>query len=471
MSALSVANIRKTIYYLHRNGLRDTWYAVRERLEERKRPPYVYEAPSGAELERQRMTVQEEGKKGIYDGVTFSIVMPAYRTSPRFLRELVESVQAQTYPFWELIVADATEDDSVRKTLQALADIDTADKGAEGAAGGGVIRYLHLDSNEGISENTNRALPYARNDYIGLLDHDDLLAPDALYEVAQMLRRDKKQGKELQLIYSDEDKCNGDVSEFYEPHRKEKFNYDLILSNNYVCHFLVMKAELLQRLRFRREYDGAQDYDLVLRAVEELGIPRNPDAECLICHVPRVLYHWRCHAASTAENPRSKEYAYEAGRRALQDHMDRCGIPGRAKALGHVGFYQIQYPEELFAARKDLGAVGCPLYARGRICGGRMDAEGRVYYEGLPRHFDGYLHRAALTQDAEAVDIRCMALRRELHGLFGEVTGVPYRSKPGETRFDADALPGDTDYSGLSLKLCRAIRERGYRILYRREYE
>ncbi len=100
-----------------------------------------------------------------------------------------------------------------------------------------------------------------------------------------------------------------------------------------------------------------------------------------------------------------------------------------------------------------------------------MDGEGRVYYENLSVHFSGYLHRAALTQDAEAVDIRCMELRRELHALFLEVTGVSYRTRPGETRFDADALPADTDFKALSLKLCRAVRERGYRILYRQDYQ
>lgn len=497
---MRLANIKKTIYYLQRNGLRSTWYAVRERLEEQKRPPYEYMTPSRAELDRQRAAVLEEYGRGCYDGIAFSIVVPAYRTAPQFLRELVESLKMQSYPFWELILADATEDDSVLETLRGITDYESIDTNVDtdistGLEAGidtgsihasadsrraekqpkkrscisGVVRYLHLDSNAGISENTNKALSYVQKEYIGLLDHDDLLTPDALYEMAQAIRSEREQGREVQFAYSDEDKCNGDATEFFEPHRKEKFNYDLILSNNYICHFLVMKTELMQELRFRREYDGAQDYDLVLRATAELGIPGNPAGEQSICHVPKVLYHWRCHAASTAENPRSKDYAYEAGRRALQDHIGRCGIPGRAVSLRHMGFYQVEYPGELFAARRDLGAVGGPVFARGKICGGRMDAEGRIYYENLPRHFSGYFHRAVLTQDAEAVDIRCMTLRGELHALFREVTGVSYQSRPGETRFDADALPEGTDYKALSLKLCRAIREKGYRILYRRE--
>ena len=475
MGALNPANIKKTIYYLQRNGLRDTWYAVRERLSERRNPPYVYIAPSKAELKAQRESVLEGYGRGLYDGIHFSIVVPAYRTVPGFLRELVESLKNQSYPFWELIIADATEDDSVWETLKILkdiADVEPADAPQmEHNRLSGTVRYLHLDSNMGISENTNRALPYVKNEYIGLLDHDDILTPDALYEMAEAIRRERERGQEVQLLYSDEDKCNEDAITFYEPNFKEKFNYDLILSNNYICHFMVMKRELLQKLHFRREYDGAQDYDLVLRAVTELGIPGDPAAESAVCHVPKVLYHWRCHVASTAENPHSKDYAYEAGRRALQDHADYCGYSARAVHMKHVGFYRLCYSDKLFRVRGDLGAVGGPLIRRGRLCGGRMDETGRIYYENLPKHFGGYLHRAALNQNADAVDIRCMTIRRELHGLFREITGVSYQSRPGESRFNADVLPEDTDYKALSLKLCKAIREKGYRVLYRRKNE
>lgn len=475
MSALNTANIKKTIYYLQRNGLRNTWYAIQERLAGRKASPYVYTAPSSAELKAQREAVLGDYGKGIYDGIHFSIVVPAYRTKPQYLRELVKSLKEQSYPFWELIIADATEDNSVRKVLEELkdiADVEPADSTqAKHNRLPGSIRYLHLESNMGISENTNRALPYAKNEYIGLLDHDDILTPDALYEMAKAIRKAREQGQEVQLIYSDEDKCNEDGTLYYEPNFKEKFNYDLILSNNYICHFMIIKSELIQKLGFRKEFDGAQDYDLVLRAVSELGIPKGPAAEAAICHVPKVLYHWRCHASSTAENPHSKEYAYEAGRQALQEHANQCGIPARACHMKHVGFYRLRYPQKIFEARKDVGAVGGPLIRRGRIWGGRMDKNGKVYYANLPQHFSGYLHRAVLTQDAEAVDIRNMAVRPELHELFREVTGVSYQKRPKGSGFDANVLPADTDYKELSLKLSRAVREQGYRILYRRNDE
>lgn len=464
MGALSSANIRKTIYYLQRNGLKNTWYAVRERLAQAKESPYVYEQPSAETLAKQRETVETAAASGVYEDIHFSIVVPLYRTKPDFLKELIESIQAQVYPFWELILADATEDDSVWEIVKTYAGVVIATEPSDY----GAIRYVHLTSNDGISANTNVALPYAKMNYIGLLDHDDILTPDALFEMAEAIRQAKEQGRELHMIYSDEDKCNGDATEYYEPNRKEKFNYDLILSNNYICHFLVMKREVMQKLRFRPAYDGAQDYDLVLRTVAELDIPSNPSNEALVGHVPKVLYHWRCHIGSTAENPRSKEYAYEAGRRALQSHVEACGISGQAVSLGHVGFYKVKYPTDIFVARKDVGVVGGPIINHGKIVGGRMDESGKVFYEGLNAHYSGYLHRAVLTQDADAVDIGCMMVRQDLHNLFEEITGVPYRCKPGEPVFDVSTLPPDADRKELSLKLCKAIREQGLRVLWMR---
>ena len=455
MGALSGANIKKTIYYLQRNGLKNTWYAVRERLAQAKETPYVYEAPPPEELERQRETFRNQNAGAAFENIDFSIVVPLYRTKPEFLKELIKSMQAQTFPHWELILADATEDDSVWKIVKTFSDVRN-------------IRYVHLTANEGISGNTNAALPYAKMNYIGLLDHDDILTPDALFEMAEAIRQAREQGQELHLIYSDEDKCNGDATAYYEPHYKEEFNYDLILSNNYICHFLVMKRELIQKLAFRPEYDGAQDYDLVLRTVSELGVLSDPQREAFIGHVPKVLYHWRCHASSTAENPRSKEYAYEAGRRALQSHMDANGIPGQVKNLKHVGFYRVEYSTNLFAARKDIGAVGGPIFKGGKITGGRMDNTGEVFYRNLPMHFSGYMNRAVLTQNADVVDIRNMAVRKELYSLFREITGVTYCEKPGCGIFDASVLPEGTDYTALSLKLSEAIRREGYRILWSR---
>lgn len=487
MGRLNRANLRKAIYYLKRNGIRNTWYAVLERLDERKQPPYIWCPPPESRLAEQRARWQQASQTRDSASLTFSILVPVYRTKPEYLRELLDSLRAQTYPQWEAILADATEDDSVEQLLR------------ESGGPGGRIRYVHLEKNAGIAENTNQALTYATGDYIGLLDHDDILTPDALHEMAAAIERERERGREPAFLYSDEDKCNGDRTEYFEPNFKEDFNIDLLLSNNYICHFLVMKRELMQELGFRPEYDGAQDFDLVLRAAARLK-GREQD----IIHIPKVLYHWRCHPGSTAENPESKRHAYEAGRRAVQDFADGQGWRARAVETAHVGFYSLRYEDDIFEDRIDIGAVGGRVVgglrakgilsaykgriasgrsasqggtangrsghklprSRGKIVGGRMDRDGRVLYEGLPAHYSGYLHRAVLSQDAEAVDLRNIRIRPQCRELFGRITGIPYSTRPGTDIFDASQLPEGSDVRALSLKFCEALRKEGYRILY-----
>ena len=346
---------------------------------------------------------------------------------------------------------------------------------AETIAADARIHYIHLTENAGIAANTNQALPYARGEYIGLLDHDDVLTPDALYEMADAITKANDRGVRVAFAYSDEDKCNGDETKYYDPNHKEDFNYDLILSNNYICHFLVMDADLMKKLAFRPECDGAQDYDLVLRAVSEVLAADGRSGEERILHIPRVLYHWRCHEASTAANPHSKKYAYEAGLRALQDHAAERGIPAKAEETRHVGFYRLQYTEVL-QERPDVAAVGGRVLSgknRGRIAGGRMTADGKVFYEGLPKDFGGYLHRAELSQDAEALDLRCIRIRSADRELFEKIVGVPYtevvRGPEQQPVFDSSTLPAGADIRLLSLQLSEALRKRG-RLLYLREY-
>ncbi len=439
---MGLADIKKTVFFLERNGIRKTWYAVRERLEARRGPQYKWEPLSESELESQRRQWAREKFT-----VTFSIVSPAYRTAEAHLREMIESLQCQTYPKWELILADATEDDSVQRVVRTMED--------------SRIHYIPLKENVSIAENTNQALKYVTGEYVGLLDHDDVLTENALYEMALCIEQGRKQGKELQMLYSDEDKCSGDRTLYFEPNRKEDFNLDLLLSNNYICHFLVMKREFIQKLGFRQEFNGAQDYDLVLRAAAELW-----NREETIAHIPKVLYHWRCHRASTAENPRSKLYAYEAGRRAIQDFADRARWKARAVDTPHVGFYTLQYEENPFWCRQDIGAIGGRVVRRKKVIGGRMTEEGKIVYENLPIGYSGYLHRAALQQDAMAVDIRNIRVREECREIFRQVVGVAYKTVSENDCFDTSVLPENCDYVQLSLKLCSAIREAGYRILY-----
>ncbi len=527
MSVLHIANLKKTIYYLQRNGLKATWRAVRERLEQAKGEPYSWQPLSALEWRACRDHSLEMLRKaeGVGDKPpVFTVLVPAYRTDPRFLRELAQSVRAQTYPLWELLLLDASEDDGVRNVLREFCSAEGIPFSEERADGStvlpegssellgnhrpvgdgeagqsdrqsGVVRYVKLSENAGISENTNAGLPLARGDYIGLLDHDDVLTADALQCMAEAILESRGMaGSAPGLLYSDEDKWNGRENGYYEPNFKEDFNLDLLLSNNYICHFLVLERELFRELKLRKQYDGAQDYDLVLRAVERIG------KESGIRHIPRVLYHWRCHRDSTSENPRSKTYAYEAGRMALQDYADRQGLRARAKNLKHVGCYRLEYLEETSASQKDLakkapvpavlyqrpdlGALGGRVSAgknyrpspqekkryqgvliqRGSLVGGRMDPEGRVYYYGLKPGYE--LFWAALMQDAEAVDIRCICVAEGYRKLFEEVTGISYVTRPGSQWLDSSAIPADADVEELSLRFGRALRQRGKRILW-----
>lgn len=446
MEKIKFADLRKTVYYLKRNGLKKTLSAVRERVDASGQEPYLWEPLSQAEREAQR---RQAGDMGF--SVTFSIVTPTYRTPEKYLRELIESLRNQTYDRWELVLADATGDDSVKRVAESYADKR--------------IRYKKLAQNGGIAENTNAGLAAARGDYIGLLDHDDVLTENALFEMASEIERRPGDGGAPLLLYSDEDKCNGEMTEYYDLNRKEDFNLDLLLSNNYICHFLVMERELIQSLGLRGQYEGAQDYDLVLRAAERLGAAKEPCAG-RIRHIPLVLYHWRCHSSSTAANPASKRYAYEAGRRAVQEFVRGRQWKARAVDTEHLGFYRLEYEGSLFESRKDVGAVGGRILRGGRVAGGRMSAEGRVFYEGLPASYSGYLHRAVLPQDAEVLDLRNIQVAPPLWEIFARAAGVTYRELPDKHIFDVSLLPPGTDVTELSIRVSLALRKAGYRLLY-----
>lgn len=232
-----------------------------------------------------------------------SIVMPAYNSDPRFLREAVDSVRDQVYPHWELLLADDASDAPATRAL--LNELD----GLEGR-----VRVLHREENGHIAAASNTALTAASGEWVGFLDHDDRLAPDALFRVAEVIAEDPGVG----LVYSDEDKIR-ENGERYEPYFKPDWNPDLLRSQNYINHFSVYRRDLLDAVGGLREgFEGAQDYDLVLRVTERL----DPQA---IRHVPRVLYHWRAVETSTASAGEVKPYAVEAARRALQEHLERTG--------------------------------------------------------------------------------------------------------------------------------------------------
>lgn len=450
------SNLRKAYCYLKKNGLKSAYYAALERIMRENGKTYRYRQPGQKNLEAQRAA----------DGYPyrFSILVPAYETKEAYLREMIDSVLGQSYGNLELIIADASRSKQVEIVVRTYAD--------------SRLRYLPLKENKGIADNTNMALEKAGGDYVGLLDHDDVLTPDALYYMAKAISQKAREGSTAWLLYSDEDKGNGEMTEYYEPHFKPKLNVDLLLSNNYICHFLVMKRELMQELRLRAGFDGAQDYDLVLRAVGKLlyegGWKERYGGRQAAVHIPKVLYHWRCHGSSTAENPESKRYAYEAGRRALEDFLACRGWKGTVCHTEHLGFYRVHYDGGIFRQRKDAGAeAGRLLNRRGRICGGALGRNGRVLYAGLHKNFSGYMHRAVLRQEVYAADIRRMRVRKELWADFEEVFGVPYREgKDGwfdlaaigqkEQADKREAAALTAEWVAKCLEFGRRVREKGY---------
>ncbi len=457
------SNINKTIRYLKKNGIRHAYYAVRERMEEEKKDDYHYVQPSADLLEAQSRETAELPW-------LFSIVVPAYETPPEFLREMIDSVRRQSYGRWELILIDASPGDSVERAVKKLAE-ETQDSR---------IRYRHLRENRGISGNTNAGIEMARGAYIALLDHDDLIAPDALYYMAMALYRAKRQDMKPVMLYTDEDKYESNSGYYTLPHRKSGFNLDLILSNNYICHFMAVEAELMKSLQLRGRYDGAQDYDLVLRVVDRLyGTVPAGDMKQYIVHIPKILYHWRCHAGSTAENTASKSYAYEAGRQALQNFCGKQGWNVKISHSLHLGFYGISYLPDILTVRKETGIVGGRILdGHNRICGGAYREDGTCLYQGLYKEYSGgSTHRAVLKQDVYAVDIRCMRVCRRMQKAFEEITGMPYREKVlgckvngvREERYIADISGIHCDEAGyrkLSMELGRAAASQGYLVLW-----
>ncbi len=439
MAVISRSNLKKTWYYMKKNGLSAAVLAVLERLETAKEVPYVYEPPREEILERQRSSGLQ--------GPSFSVVVPAYATRPDHLRALLDGMKAQTYPNWELLIADATADGSVFKAAKNWAgECGIPLVGAtEGQAfSQRCIRYLKLEKNLGIAGNTNRGIEMARGEYTGLLDHDDLLTPDALYEMARAAMREKETGMRPDVLYSDEDKCDDAAIHFYEPHQKTDFNADLLLTNNYICHFLVMETGLLQRLLLRPGYDGAQDYDLVLRAMTE---------GARFFHVPKVLYHWRCHQDSTAANPGSKAYAYEAGKRAVEDCCRRAGWKASVSHLKHLGFYRVDYEGGVFAQRPEIGAVAGPLPGGRRFRSGIYLADGRMLYEGLRKGFSGPMHRAALQQDVRIADLRGMKVRPAMEPIW-------------RTALERMKGSREEDVFAQSAAFCKEMEKRGLTILW-----
>lgn len=339
---ITISNIKKGMRYLRHYGMKEFLIRLQEKKEAERvpyEPWYENHKATEAELLRQR---RESGRWK--DAPRISIVVPLYCTKEAFLRQMIASVQAQSYENWQLCLADASPADADGSTQTGRVVGEYRQSDAR-------IVYQALRENGGIAENTNAAIALSDGDWIAFMDHDDLLAPDALYEAVALMRRGpkrqsavecagllqpQKEGSSYELIYTDEDKVDMEGRGHFEPHFKPDFNLDLLRSNNYITHFTMVSRALFLRVGgLRGEFDGAQDYDFILRCTE---------AAEAVGHVPRILYHWRAHQESTASNPFSKQYAIEAGRRAIAQHLERVGVPAEVAATKDMGFYTVRYP-------------------------------------------------------------------------------------------------------------------------------
>lgn len=302
--------VLKGLRYLRKNGIKPFLHKVVKTDQTNYQKWFEANKVSEAELEAQSLCKFEEEPK-------FSIIVPVYNTPLNFLRDMIQSVQNQSYTNWELCIANGSKDNKeLNRELERYARNDSR------------IKWIALEENKGIAGNTNAALALAEGDFIALLDHDDMLAPDALYEYVTALN----ENPEIDAMYSDEDKVDQDGKKHFEPHFKSDLNMELLRTNNYICHFFAVRKSIVDQFGgFRSEYDGSQDYDFILRSVE---------LSRAVYHCPKILYYWRCHMNSTAENPESKMYAFEAGRKAVQDHFNRLGMDVTTEMGVHLGWYR-----------------------------------------------------------------------------------------------------------------------------------
>ena len=312
---ISPKMMKRFFEYLKENGIKETVYKILFGMQEE----FDYDAwfrrnrILDEELERQKKIIFSYAPK-------ISILVPTFNTPKDLLIEMIESVRNQSYANWQLCIADGSDQEETKNILKEYVSKDNR------------ITVSWLDKNYGISGNTNKALELADGEYTALFDHDDVLELNALYEVVSSLQK-----VHHDIVYTDEDKLNGKTLQYEDPNFKSDYNEDLLLSHNYITHFFVVKTNILHEVGgFNSEYDGAQDYDVILKCVEKTND---------IHHIAKILYHWRMHEGSTALNPESKMYCYIAGEKAIQHYLDRIGVKAKVemRKKPYWGLYHVEY--------------------------------------------------------------------------------------------------------------------------------
>ncbi len=257
----------------------------------------------------------------VEDEPLFSVVVPFFNTPEKYLHPLLDSIINQSYGNWELIVGDASTDPSRSKTIQEASEQDKR------------IKYLRINRNEGISGNTNQALKMASGKYVVFADHDDTICRHAFNEMAIKIKQDPK----TDIIYSDEDKLSDNGKWRHSPYFKPDWSPHLFLYTNYTNHLSTVKRSHIEKVGgLRPDFDGSQDYDLLLRIHSAQKEPLK------VVHIPKILYNWREAVGSTAADYSKKSYAFEAGRKALSEYIVRKNIAGVVESIHATpGFYRL----------------------------------------------------------------------------------------------------------------------------------
>ncbi|MBQ7706439.1 MAG: glycosyltransferase [Lachnospiraceae bacterium] len=313
LSSINVNTIKKGINYIRSNGISGVWSRMRDKA---NGPGNAYNSWFKKYHSATETELAEQREIAFAYSPVISVIVPVYKTPELYLRKMIESVIGQSYENWELCIVDGSDRQSsiVKEYMEKESR----------------INYLYVDRNLGISGNSNKALQMATGDYVTFVDHDDMLAPDALFCVVKELQEIR-----YDIVYSDEDKISADGRKYLEPIFKPDFSIDVLRAYNYINHLFAVKRNMAVGLGgFDSEFDGAQNYDFTLRCCERTTS---------IKHIPRVLYHKRVNNSSVSLDVHNKEYAKEAGKRALGAHIKRMGYYATAVHTDMWGVYKVEY--------------------------------------------------------------------------------------------------------------------------------
>lgn len=302
---INAKNIKKAITYIKRNGVSKLVHRLRY-------GSYIAQSDYQTWLFAQRVTkknLETQSKTKFAYSPKISILVATFNTKEEYLKEMIDTVVNQSYSNWELCIADGSTNDFVEKYVHEHYS-NYGDK----------IKFQKLDQNYGISGNTNKAFEMATGDYITVYDHDDTLELDCFFEIVKALQEYR-----YDVLYTDEDKFDDSTKMYNDPNLKPDFSEDLLRSHNYITHLFIVNKKIVDEVGYcNSEFDGSQDYDYIFRCVEKANA---------VYHIPRILYHWRMHPESTAQNPENKMYCYDAGKRAIEAHYKRIGVEATVEFL------------------------------------------------------------------------------------------------------------------------------------------